>query len=166
MLEVAYKIAANILKSRLIPIQESLDHEAQCGFRPGRGCADGIFTVKTALRKRREHGLETWVMFLDLVKAFDRVPRELLWKILEKFGVPEKIIFLLRSLHQNVCVKFSVCDIEHSMKSIIGVKQGDILGPVLFTFHIAAIMSTWRKVNLGPVCVFKTKEDFVMTGRS
>ena len=166
MLEVAYKIAANILKSRLIPIQESLDHEAQCGFRPGRGCADGIFTVKTALRKRREHGLETWVMFLDLVKAFDRVPRELLWKILEKFGVPEKIIFLLRSLHQNVCVKFSVCDIEHSMNSIIGVKQGDILGPVLFTFHIAAIMMTWRKVNMGPVCIFKTKEDFVMTGRS
>ena len=52
------------------------------------------------------------------------------------------------------------------MKSIIGVKQGDILGPVLFTFHIAAIMNTWRKVNVGPVCVFKTKEDFVMTGRS
>ena len=126
MLEVAYKIAANILKSRLIPIQESLDHEAQCGFRPGRGCADGIFTVKTALRKRREHGLETWVMFLDLVKAFERVPRELLWKILEKFEVPEKIIFLPGSLHQNVCVKFSVCSIEHSMKSIIGVKQGDI----------------------------------------
>ena len=69
---------ANILKSRLLPIQESLDHESQCDFRPGRGCADVVFAVKTALRKRREHGLETWVMFLDLVKAFDRVPRELL----------------------------------------------------------------------------------------
>ena len=166
MLEVAYKIGANILKSRLVPIQESLDHEAQCGFRPGRGCADAVFTVKTALRKRREHGLETWVMFLDLVKAFDRVPRELLWKILEKFGVPEKLIFLLRSLHRNVVVKFSVCNIDHSLNSIIGVKQGDILGPVLFTFHIAAIMMTWRKVNPGPACTFRTKEDFIMTGRS
>ena len=86
MLEVAYKIGANILKSRLLPIQESMEHEAQCGFRSGRGCADAVFTVKTALRKRREHhGLETWIMFLDLVKAFDRVPRELLWKIIEKF---------------------------------------------------------------------------------
>ena len=113
-----------------------MDHEAQCGFRPGRGCADAVFAVKTALRKRREHGLETWVMFLDLVKAFDRVPRELLWKILEKFGVPEKLIFLLRSLHRNVVVKFSVCNIDHSLNSIIGVKQVDILGPVRFTFHI------------------------------
>ena len=34
MLEVAYKIAANILKSRLIPIQESLDHKATRGKSP------------------------------------------------------------------------------------------------------------------------------------
>ena len=46
-----------------------------------RGCTDGIFTVKMAIKKRREHGLETWIMFLDLVKAFDRVPREPLWKV-------------------------------------------------------------------------------------
>ena len=31
MLEVAYKIVANIMESRLDPIMESLDHEAQCG---------------------------------------------------------------------------------------------------------------------------------------
>ena len=116
---------------------------------------DVVFTVKTALGKRREHGLEIWVMFLDLVKAFDRDPRELLWNFLEKFGVPEKLIFLLRSLHRNVVVKFSVCNIDHSRNSIIRVKQGDILGPVLFTFHIAAIMMTWRKVNPGPACTFR-----------
>ena len=67
---------------------------------------DAVFTVKTALKKRREHGLETWVLFLDLVKAFDRVPREMLWLILKKFGVPEKLIFLLKALHENVLVKF------------------------------------------------------------
>ena len=75
MLEVAYKIVANIMLVRLNPILETLDHEAQCGFRRGRGCPDGTFTVKQLINKRREHGLETWVLFLDLVKAFDRVPR-------------------------------------------------------------------------------------------
>ena len=78
LLEVAYKIIANLLKKRLTPIEESLDHETQCGFRPGRGCTDAVFTVKTALKKSGEHGLETWVLFLDLVKAFDRVPLEML----------------------------------------------------------------------------------------
>ena len=64
LLETAYKIIAIILHSRLLPIEESLDHEPQCGFRPDRGCIDAIFTVKTALRKRREHGKESWVFFL------------------------------------------------------------------------------------------------------
>ena len=166
LLEVAYKIVANVLKKRLLPIEESLDHETQCGFRPGRGCTDAVFTVKTALKKRQEHGQETWVMFLDLVKAFDRVPREMLWMIMKKFGVPDKLVSLLRCLHSNVNVKFDVQGVIHSIMSIIGVKQGDILGPVLFTFYIAAIMITWRKVFPGPACMFRSKEDFVMTGRS
>jgi len=38
------------------------------------------------LRKRQEHNMETWVFFLDFVKAFDRVPREMLWKVLLKLG--------------------------------------------------------------------------------
>ena len=92
LLEIAYKIIAIILLERLRPIAEGLDHESQCGFRPGRGCVDAVFTVKLALKKRQEHGLETWVLFLDLVKAFDRVPRELRWTILLRFGVPQKLV--------------------------------------------------------------------------
>ena len=60
----------------------------------------------------------------------------------------------------------SVSVIYHSLNSIIGVKQGDIFGHVLFTFHIAAIMMTWRKVNPGSACIFRSKEDYIMTGRS
>ena len=58
-LEAAYKIIAILLHARLLPIEEGLDHESQCGFRPGRGCTDAVFTVKMALKKRQEHGLET-----------------------------------------------------------------------------------------------------------
>ena len=67
LLEVAYKIIAILLLARIQPIEEGLDHETQCGFHPGRGCTDAVFTVKMALKKRQEHGLETWVLFLDLV---------------------------------------------------------------------------------------------------
>ena len=124
LLEVAYKIVALILLYRVQPIEEELDHESQCGFRPGRGCTDAVFTLKQALRKRHEHGLSTWVFFMDLVKAFDRVPRELLWKILLKFGVPEKIVHQLKCLHERVSVKFTVDGVTPELPSIIGVKQG------------------------------------------
>ena len=45
-------------------------------------------------------------MFIDLVKAFDRVPRELLWDVMLRYGVPPKIVSLLRALHATVQVQF------------------------------------------------------------
>ena len=104
MLEVAYKIVAQILLARLKVIKgskENLDHENQCGFRNGRGCSDGSFTIQALLNKRRENNLETCILFLDLVKAFDMVPRELLWNTLERFGVPLKLISVLRAICIN-----------------------------------------------------------------
>ena len=165
LLEVAYKFIAKIVHFRLVPIAEKLDHESQSEFRPGRGCADAVLTVKLAMKKRRKHCNETWITFLDLVKAFDRVPRDLLWIILERFGFPPKIITILKSLHKNVNVKFTVGTVTHILSSIIGVKQGDILGPILFTIFIAAIMITWRKMYDRPLCIFRTKKDFILTGR-
>ena len=134
-------------------------------FRPGRGCQDAIFNVKMALKKRREHGLETWVLFLDLVKAFDRVPRELLWKVLEKLGVPKKLLRLLIALHQDVVVKFEVEGLEHTVNCTIGVKQGDVLGPVLFNMFMVAVMTSWRSTSDQPNCVFLSRHDDVLTGR-
>ena len=61
LIEMAYKIIAIILHARLLPIEESLDHETQFGFTPGRGCVNTIFTNKTALKKRRNHGLDSYV---------------------------------------------------------------------------------------------------------
>ena len=101
-----------------------------------------------------------------LVKAFDRVPRELLWSVLAKFGVPPKLIRLLQSLHAHVEVKFTVNEVTQTIECIIGVKQGDILGPILFTFYLAAIMITWRAVHSRPLCVFRSNPDFILTGRS
>ena len=187
MLEVAYKIVANIILVRLNPTMDSLDHEAQCGFRRFRGCSDGVFTVKQMINKRREHGLETWVLFLDLVKAFDRVPRcaehtlprdatdpaeasadaelGMLWRVMLRYGVSPKLVRLLISMHKTVLVKFDVDGVVKTLGAIIGVKQGDLLGPPLFTFYICAIMESWRSEHSYELAVFRSRPDFKMTGR-
>lgn len=113
----------------------------------------------------REHGKETWILFIDLVKAFDRVPRELLWRVMLKQGVPPKLVSLLKAMHATVNVKFVVDGIERILASIIGVKQGDVLGPDGFTFYMAAVMATWRSEHTYPLCVFRTRRDHVLTGR-
>ncbi len=53
---------------------------AQAGFRPDRGTIDGILTTLDRLHKRKGHGFETWALFIELVKAFDALPRESLPK--------------------------------------------------------------------------------------
>ena len=135
LLEVAYKIIAILLHSRLLPIQEGLDHEPQCGFRPGRGCTDAIYTVKIALKKRREHGLESWVFFLDLVKAFDRVPRELLWMILAKVISCEEFLMNIIS-NQRLLQK------KHYAKSYLIQKTNSLKKrkATLFTKFLATIV--------------------------
>ena len=158
LLETFYKIIANVLHAKLLPIVESLDNESQCGFRPGRSCIDAIFTVKMALKKRAEHNQETYVLFLDLVKAFDRVPRVLLWQILDKSGVPRKIINLIRTLHTDV--SFEIGNSSRSFSNSIGVKQGDTLGPLLFLFFITAILKTWQDTSLVNACHFSSDPCF------
>jgi hypothetical protein len=126
---------------------------------------DAIFTVKTLINKRREHGMETWLLFLDLVKAFDKVPRELLWLVLARYGVPPKLIRLLKLLHCKVDVQFEVNGVVRNFWSCIGVKQGDVLGPELFVIFMAAVMETWRMVSTHKLCVVRSKFDFQLTGR-
>ena len=59
-----------------------------------------------------------------------------------RYGVPPKLVSLLRALHATVHVQFDVDGVMKSLLSIIGVKQGDLLGPELFTFYMCAVMET------------------------
>ena len=48
LLETSYKIIAIILHARLLLIEESLDHESPCGFRPGFYDQNGFKKEKRA----------------------------------------------------------------------------------------------------------------------
>ena len=50
---IAYKIIAIILHARLLPTEESLDHESQRGFRPGRRCTDVRIYDQNGFNKER-----------------------------------------------------------------------------------------------------------------
>ena len=78
-----------------------------------------------SIKKGKENSQAAWVLFLDLVKAFDQVPRELIWDLLTRFGVPPKLVRLLMALHQDVLVKFDVEGFSNEVKCSIAVKQGE-----------------------------------------
>ena len=156
LLETACKIIPIILHSPLLPIKENLDHEPQCGFIPDLGCIDAFFSVKTALQKQWEHGKESWVPFLGLVKAFDDVPRQLLWLILQKFWVPTKLTSHLKPLHESFTIKLTVDEVTH-MSCTICVKQEILSALYCLRFLLADVMITCRATTSLPFCLFKIK---------
>jgi hypothetical protein len=58
--------------------------QEQAGFMKYRGCSDATSTLKMTLLHLRAANQDTFILVVDLVKAFDSVNREMLWKILEK----------------------------------------------------------------------------------
>ena len=73
--------------------------------------------------------------------------RELLWALIVRFGVSPKLMNLLRAINRDVKVKFEVEGNIHEVNCSIGVKQGDVLGPVLFTILMVGVMSIWRRIS-------------------
>lgn len=138
LLSVAGKIFAKILLIRLTPVVEEMLPEPQCGFRKTRSTADMVFTVRQLQEKCKEHNLDLYMVFIDLTKAYDTVNRVLLWKLLERFGIPAKIINIIRSFHENMIGKLAV-DSSKSFPINNGLRQGCIFAPLLFNFFFAAM---------------------------
>ena len=53
--------------------------DMQFGFSPGKGTTDAIFIIRQLQEKFLDKKKELWIAFVDLEKAFDRIPREVLW---------------------------------------------------------------------------------------
>lgn len=43
-----------------------------------------------------------YMCFIDLTKAYDSVDRTLLWAVLARFGVPDKMIAVIRAFHDGM----------------------------------------------------------------
>lgn len=54
-----------------------------------------IFAVCQVMEKLWENRSKTFFLFIDLRKAYDSVPREALWQVLVKLGVPDPTIQLI-----------------------------------------------------------------------
>ena len=100
----ARKVMLKILQARL---QQYVNHQlpdVQAGFRKGRGIRDQIANIQWIIEKAREFQKEkkknkTYFCFIDYAKASDCVDHNKLWKILQKMGIPDHLICLLRNLY-------------------------------------------------------------------
>ena len=70
---------------------EGLVGDEHCSYSMGRGCGDQVFVIKEMSEKCIAKGKNLYVIYMDLEKAYDRVDRNVMWRVLSKFPAP--IIF-------------------------------------------------------------------------
>ena len=133
LLSLPGKAYARVLERRLRPLVEPQIQEEQCGFRPGRGTVDQLFTLARLLEGSWEFAQPVYMCFVDLEKAFDRVPRGFLWGVLREYGVPDPLQRAIRSLYacSRSCVRI-LGSKSDTFPVGVGLRQGCPLSPVLF----------------------------------
>ena len=83
--------------------------------------------------------------FVDLEKAFDRVPRKVIWWALRKLGVEEWIVRLVQGMYANAwsCVRVGK-GYSEELEVKVGVHQGSVLSPLLFIIVLEALSREFR----------------------
>ncbi|TWW71466.1 hypothetical protein D4764_17G0009490 [Takifugu flavidus] len=94
-------ILPGVLEKRIRLIVKPLIEEEQCGFRPGRGTTDKLFTLAGVLEGSWEFAQPVHMCFVDLEKAYDWVPRSILWGVPQEYGVEGPLIRAAQSLYQR-----------------------------------------------------------------
>jgi hypothetical protein len=96
LLSISYKIVSNILLLRLSPYVGEIIGDHQCGFQCNTSTTDQIFCICQVLEKKWEYNETVLHLFLDFINAYDSVRREVLYNILIEFGVPTKLVKLIK----------------------------------------------------------------------
>jgi hypothetical protein len=152
LMSVAFKLYETILQKRLSDYIESnkLVGDEQGGFRQGRSTVDHIFVLSEIIAHRNEQSKPTYLCFLDLSKAYDLTWREGILDRLLSVGVHGKMWRVIADMYRLVKSKI-IINGEPTEEFImnVGVRQGSVLSPLLFSLFLSGVIDEWRARGLG-----------------
>ena len=141
LLSVPGKIFCRIILQRLKQALDRTLREEQAGFRRGRGCVNQIFVLRTIVEQSLEWNSSLYVNYIDFQKAFDSIHHPSLWKILEAYGFPSKVVNILKDMYaDNRCCVRHEGQLSEWFHVKTGVRQGCVISPTIFLVVIDWVM--------------------------
>ena len=108
LMDVSSKLFSKIMTMRAQKLMAKYGTTYQFGATPDIGCQDGSFVLHTAAHLHHQHNLETYVVFSDLVKAYNTSNHKLIMEILSKLGAPPKFRHAIERLFTNLTVTLKI----------------------------------------------------------
>lgn len=144
------KIWEKIVERRLR--EETSIGEEQFGFMPGKSTTDAIFILRQAMEKHQEKQKGLHMVFIDLEKAYDRVPRQEVWRCLREKGVPEKYVRIIQDMYAGAMTQVrSSVGLSRQIQVGVGLHQGSALSPYIFNVVMDVITKDVR--DKAPGCM-------------
>jgi hypothetical protein len=96
VLQDAFKcLLSAIVSGHLNQLIKKCGIEEQFAYQENLGTQDASYCLRSALQLCKEHQQDTYILFVDLIKAFDTANHELLFAILGKYGAPPLLIAII-----------------------------------------------------------------------
>ena len=133
LLNMASKMFCRVILERIKAALDEELREEQVGFLGGRSCTDQIATLRIIVEQSTEWQSSLYINFIDFETTFDSISREVLWRLLRHYGLPVKIVTIIRALYEG----FSAQVVHNGQKTEpvsmrTRVRQGCLLSPLLF----------------------------------
>jgi hypothetical protein len=126
------------------------DHEKQFGFKANSSCNHAAYVLKVAVNLAKCRGQRLYACALDAIKAFDKVSRDKLWLKMNDSGVdPEITLAVLRYYKLSVMLVQLEDQFSSSFISKLGVRQGGVASPKLFSIYIEELANRIENTMLG-----------------
>ena len=139
IIESMSKIYDYILYNRLarwfIPDRE------QAGSQPKRSCIEQIVTLRLLISYAIAKRLKLYILFVDYSKAYDRVPRNILLRILISLGCSALMLYALVHMYSST---FSIIG-SSVVTATIGVRQGSPLSGFLFIMFMNGLIRLMKQ---------------------
>lgn len=150
LLNTCSKVLAKIVHERIAHTLESNMRPEQAGFRPHRSCVDQINTLRMIIEQSIEWRSNLYLVFIDFLKAFDKIKHSAIWRALKKNRIPNKIINIIKLFYRNNSSQvLHKGKLSEAIPIRAGVKQGCVLSALLFNIVLDEVMKSALDGNMG-----------------
>ncbi|WAR59669.1 hypothetical protein PtB15_11B309 [Puccinia triticina] len=123
--------------------------KAQAGFWNGQEAMAHVISLNEIIRRRRNAKINTYVLYIDFKKAFDRVPHERMWAKLLNIGIHPDLVAIIKKGYNNSAIQCRVDDkLSDPFTRQIGTRQGCPLSPLLFIIFVNDIKEVTKGITV------------------